>query len=368
MAQDTPQEQQQQQQNSASFSGVMAALARMRSEVAGAPPAAKRQRQEQGQVQGQEQVQGNHNVSPSPLSLPQRVAPPVGGGGAIARSSGDTLPPRVSRPSAPHSATKAPAPAPAPAQTEFTKVSNLPRVAPTRPASTIPTSHYKSSPQLKTNVQTFNQIQVSRSQTGNPLLEHLTFYQMNGKIKDVDYVINSKCVVLFLSLRYHKLHPEYIYNKLKKVTYNHPDTLRVLLLYVDVDDFQDTVRELNKLALFNSLTLVLGWTHEQCANYLQNLKAVEKEASKRIIQGSRTKDDEVLGNDAKFLERLVESLASINSVTQRDSQSLLAEYGSLRAVAGAPGEQLQTLSGLGATKVQRLLAAFHEPLAPADTA
>jgi DNA excision repair protein ERCC-1 len=211
------------------------------------------------------------------------------------------------------------------------------------------------------NFQTFNQIQVSRSQTGNPLLEYLQFYQMNSKIKDVDYVINSKCIALFLSLRYHKLHPEYIYNKLKKITYNHEDTLKVLLVYVDVEDFQDTVRELNKLCLFNKLTIILAWTNEQCATYLQNLKYVEKEASKRIIQGNRTDDKEVLANDGKYLERVMKTVSSVKSVSQTDSKSLLARFGSVRSIIAADADGLQGIEGLGPLKVERLLAAFNQP-------
>lgn len=214
---------------------------------------------------------------------------------------------------------------------------------------------------IKTNFQTFNQIQVSKSQTGNPLLEYLTIYQMNSKIKDVDYVINSKCIALFLSLRYHKLHPEYIYNKLKKITYNNEDTLRVLLLYVDIEDFQDTIRELDKLCLFNKLTLILAWTNEQCANYLQNLKSVEKEASKRIIQGNRTKDEDVIGNEGKYLERVIDTISSIKSISQSDAKSLLIKFGSMKGIIEANADDLPNIQGLGQLKVDRLLKTFNDP-------
>lgn len=216
-------------------------------------------------------------------------------------------------------------------------------------------------PGVTKNFHTFTQIQVSRSQTGNPLLEFLKVFQMNSKLKDIDYVINSKCVALFISLRYHKLHPEYIYNKLKKMTYTNEDILKVLLVYVDIEDFQDTVRELNKLCLFNNLTMILGWSNEQCATYLQNLKYVEKDASRKIIQGNRSKDDEVLANEGKYIERVVNMISSVKSVSQTDAKSLLAMFGSVQGIISADADKLQGIDGLGRLKIERLLDAFNKP-------
>jgi DNA repair protein Rad10 len=47
-----------------------------------------------------------------------------------------------------------------------------------------------------------------------------------------DYVLGATTCALFLSLRYHRLHPEYIYNRIQKLgkEYN----LRFLLIMVDI--------------------------------------------------------------------------------------------------------------------------------------
>ena len=47
-----------------------------------------------------------------------------------------------------------------------------------------------------------------------------------------DYVLGATTCALFLSLRYHRLHPEYIYNRIQKLgkEYN----LRILLIMVDI--------------------------------------------------------------------------------------------------------------------------------------
>ena len=335
-----------------SFANIMAAVNRMRSEAAGNASVGS------GAVLNDKRVGASAEDTSKRQKLPERVKPPSSlpphTANRESNRSGDALPPRVSRPSL-HVGSPA-------GRGNDANDHTAPITMPTRVPPAGMAERYQRPPPMGTraaDMHTFNQIQVSRSQAGNPLLEHLTFYQTNSKIKDVDYVINSKCVALFLSLRYHKLHPEYIYNKLKKVSYNHEDTLRVLLVYVDIDDFQDTVRELNKLCLFNKLTLILAWTNEQCANYLQNLKYVEKEASKRIIQGSRTKDEDVLANDGKYLERVVNTVSSVKSVSQSDAKSLLVAFGSMRGIVEADTDQLSGIQGLGQLKVDRLLRAFN---------
>ncbi|KAG0683353.1 ssDNA endonuclease and repair protein rad10 [Pichia californica] len=339
-----------------------------------------------GSVNSQQGVTNNSVVSelenPNKRQklLPVRVRPPPSHLNNTTTNDGNTLPPRVQKPDIPRSNTSIQTRTPNELNTSnlrnaarhipnraipsmdgerFKELTVFNKRSVTAPSPSSSTSTLTSVSNIRSNLQTFNQIQVSKSQMGNPLLEYLNVYQMNSKIKDVDYVVNSKCVVLFLSLRYHKLHPEYIYNKLKKVTYNLEDTLRVLLLYVDIEDFQDTVRELDKLCLFNKLTLILAWTNEQCATYLQNLKYVEKEASKQIIQGSRTKDEDVIANEGKYLERVMNTVSSIKSVSQSDAKRLLIKYGSVRGIIEANADELPDIQGLGQLKVNRLLKTFN---------
>lgn len=330
-----------------SFANIMAAVNKMRSKASGISAAHAKEQEQQNKRQ----------------KLPERIKPPPGAkiGDDSNGPSILNLPPRINKPTLPVKHTNINH-GDGISQTTRNKVIGEP--IKTVSAIQIPNRGSPNSIAQETrrqDFQTFNQIQVSRSQTGNPLLKYLPIHQMNSKIKDVDYVINSQCVALFLSLKYHKLHPEYIYNKLKKITYNHENTLRVLLVYIDIDDFQDTLRELDKLCLFNKLTLILSWSNEQCATYLQNLKFVEKEASKRIIQGRRTKDEDVIANEGKYLERVVNTVSSIKSVNQSDAKSLLVKFGSIKGIIESDADKLTNIQGLGQLKVDRLLRAFNEP-------
>lgn len=75
------------------------------------------------------------------------------------------------------------------------------------------------------------------------------------------------------SLRYHRIHPEYILDRMSRLARLY--ILRVLLVLVDVDDYHDVLRELNRNAILNDYTLMLAWSFEEAARYLETYKAFE---------------------------------------------------------------------------------------------
>ncbi|BAO39122.1 DNA repair protein RAD10 [Kluyveromyces marxianus] len=111
---------------------------------------------------------------------------------------------------------------------------------------------------------------VSSSQTGNPLLKSLVNvnwrYVKSTPTAPVnyDYQIRGRNVV-FLSLRYHKLHPEYIGKKLLPFRRSEGN---ILLCVVDVENSEDILRELNKVCMFQGFTMLLAFSFEQAGNYL----------------------------------------------------------------------------------------------------
>ncbi|ODV84115.1 hypothetical protein CANARDRAFT_184162, partial [[Candida] arabinofermentans NRRL YB-2248] len=212
--------------------------------------------------------------------------------------------------------------------------------------------------------QTFRSIQVNRAQNGNPLLQQLkqVTFEFNSKVKDVDYLLNSHCVVLFLSLKYHKLHPEYIYNKLKKVTYS-PNTKqisRVLMVLVDIENTADSIRELNKLCLLNELNLILAWSFQQCADYLTYLKQCELNIGNSLIKGSNKSDD--ITNDANYYQRVIDVLTSVKSINKTDSIKLISKFGNFKNLCEHSTEQtLNEVQGMGQTKIDQLLQVINDP-------
>src|SRR6266702_1247883 len=83
-------------------------------------------------------------------------------------------------------------------------------------------------------------------------------------------------VALSRSLRYHRLHPEYIHQRIERLgqAYN----LRILLLMCDIvrrarltlmhpthplapqSEHQDPIRELTKICLLNNITVIVAWS------------------------------------------------------------------------------------------------------------
>lgn len=119
-------------------------------------------------------------------------------------------------------------------------------------------------------------VNVSKSQKGNPLLDLLTSKSIPWQYVSstvttkilYDYSVrNSKRMILFLSLKYHKLHPEYIFKKMKPLQRQNC----ILLILVDIEQHEQILKELSRVCLYNGFTVLLGWTYEQCGKYIQFL-------------------------------------------------------------------------------------------------
>ncbi len=226
-------------------------------------------------------------------------------------------------------------------------------------------SNYETTKHTRLKKHTFSSIQVNKTQNGNPLLTYLTSvsYKFNGQIHDVDYLVNSRCFAIFLSVKYHKLHPEYIYHKIQKIGYNpsNKGMLRLMLVLVDVESSDDSMRELNKLCLLNNLTLIAAWSFEQCADYLTSLKQCERNTAKNLIQGNSKRDDDI-DDDLSYYKRVVEILTTIKAINKTDAINLVSHFGSLKELCQKANEaNLQEIPGMGQRKIKQLLKVINDP-------
>jgi len=62
-----------------------------------------------------------------------------------------------------------------------------------------------------------------------------------------------------VSIRYHKLHPNYIYERFKEVGKMYK--LRLLLILVDSPDHTRTIRELSRVSILLEYTVILAWRY-----------------------------------------------------------------------------------------------------------
>lgn len=76
-------------------------------------------------------------------------------------------------------------------------------------------------------------VQVHPNQKGNPLLKEISSWEFNEKLVP-DYQVGERACVLFISIRYHNLKPEYIHERIKQLGKNF--ALRVLLVHIDIKE------------------------------------------------------------------------------------------------------------------------------------
>ena len=114
-------------------------------------------------------------------------------------------------------------------------------------------------------------IMVNEKQKGNPLIGHLKGLKVvYDDAIEADYIIGRGACVIFLSLKYHNLYPNYIYDKFKLVGQGYP--LQVLLVLVDISDPRVPLKELTKFCIYNGSTLMLCWSFEEAAKYVEYYK------------------------------------------------------------------------------------------------
>ncbi|KAK3828966.1 MAG: restriction endonuclease type II-like protein [Benniella sp.] len=194
-------------------------------------------------------------------------------------------------------------------------------------------------------------IVVKPSQRGNPLLQFVRNVPYEyGEIVP-DFVVGLTSCVLFLSIRYHRLHPEYIYNRIAALGKSY--VLRVLLILVDVDLHQQAIRELTRVAMVNDLTVVCAWSNEEAGRYVETFKSFENKPPDSI--------KERVDND--YISKLTDCLTQIQSINKTDVVTLASTFGSFKNIMNAPVDELGVLPGFGERKVKRLLEAFDQPFA-----
>ncbi|KAJ1567309.1 Excision repair cross-complementation group 1, partial [Cladochytrium tenue] len=135
--------------------------------------------------------------------------------------------------------------------------------------------------------------------------------------------------------QYHRLKPEYIYERMKGL--QHLYLLRVILVIVDIDDYQPTIRELTKATIVAGFTLFMSWSAEEGGKYLETFKAFEHKPPDLIQEKV----------DGDYMSKLVDCLTQVKSVTKTDVMALSSTFGSFKRIAEATPEELSQCPGFG---------------------
>lgn len=192
-------------------------------------------------------------------------------------------------------------------------------------------------------------ILVSPKQKGNPVLNSIR--ALPWEYSDIlpDYVLGATTCALFLSLKYHRLHPEYIYNRIRdlKGQYN----LRVVLTMVDIETHEEPLKELSKTSLINNVTIILCWSAQECGRYLELFKSFENAAPTSIRTHQST----------SYSDRIEEFITVPRGINKTDAMSLVSSFGSIRTAVNASPEEILMVAGWGEKKVQRWCNTVREP-------
>ncbi|KAJ7446147.1 restriction endonuclease type II-like protein [Mycena galericulata] len=195
-----------------------------------------------------------------------------------------------------------------------------------------------------------NNIIVNPLQRGNPVLEAIR--NVPKEFGDIvcDYQVGRTTGVLFLSLKYHRLHPEYIHTRVEKLGQSY--SLRILLVMSDVTEHRDPIRELTKMCLINNVTVLVAFSVEEAGHYLSTFKQFEHKPPDMIKERV----------DKDYESILRSTLTSISKVNKTDVETLRTSFGSFANISRATSDQLQNLPGFGQVKVRNIKNAFEKPI------
>lgn len=197
-------------------------------------------------------------------------------------------------------------------------------------------------------------ISVNPVQQRNPITKLIRCvpWQVNDIIPD--FVMTRTSCCLFLSVKYHSLHPDYIQERIKKLGQQYE--LRILLVLVDTSNNEKILIDLAQIALLSEMTLLVSWSNEEAARYIESYKIFENKPPDTIMERI----------SLPSLQSGIECLTSIKKINKTDASTLINRYGSLEQIIKADKPGLSLVPGMGTTKVNKLYSVFHEPFKPSN--
>ncbi|CAD5206835.1 unnamed protein product [Bursaphelenchus okinawaensis] len=233
-----------------------------------------------------------------------------------------------------------------------------------------PSTSSASAPKHIPNVtgQTASKLLVNRKQNGNPVLKYVraVSYEWSNEIRP-DYLFGP-CGILYLTLKWHKLHPSYLDTRLNDLN---ASDMKILLVVNMVEDPSYLLKDLNMLCYRNQWTLIVTQSVEEAGEYIENLKLSERRNPADAIRAineyrmKRRNDGKPLTMKEKNrqnYEAAIKFLSSVKTITISDAKRLLGSFGSLQTISQCSIDQINLCPGLGPTKSQRLYEFFRLPL------
>uniref|UniRef100_A0A1I7VMB4 Cytosolic Fe-S cluster assembly factor NUBP1 homolog n=1 Tax=Loa loa TaxID=7209 RepID=A0A1I7VMB4_LOALO len=198
-----------------------------------------------------------------------------------------------------------------------------------------------------------------KRQEGNPVLKYIRNVPFEWADIKADFEAGKEMGILYLSLKWHKLHPNYIETRINNDGTGY--TIKILLVLVNVEP-RHILRELNLFCYRTAWTLMLCYSAEEAAEYLENLHISRSRNEQSAINAmqERKRKRLCLSDDDNELHQAIKFLTIIRSLTISDAQRLIAIFGSIRRIANADIDRLLLCPGLALHKLFGLLKAMND--------
>lgn len=189
---------------------------------------------------------------------------------------------------------------------------------------------------------------VNPKQRGNPILKAIRNVTWEFEEIVPDYQMGVGTCALFLSLRYHNLHPDYIHNRLKLLGKSYE--LRVLLVQIDIKDPHHLLKNLTRICILADMTLILAWSPEEAGRIIETYKIYENKPADIIMTRNESTQD----------LQLIQLLSSVKPINKTDAMTLLERFKTLKGIILATEYQLSECPGIGIRKARKLHSVLHE--------
>lgn len=130
----------------------------------------------------------------------------------------------------------------------------------------------------------------------------------------------------------------------------HKYNLRLFLVMVDIENHEDSLKELSKTSVINNLTIMLCWSAPEAAHYLELYKASEH-SQPTAIRAQQAQS---------YKDALVEFVTTPRHINKSDAASLISTFGTLRDAVNAQPEHISAVPGWGERKVRQWSNAVTE--------
>ena len=125
--------------------------------------------------------------------------------------------------------------------------------------------------------------------------------------------------------------------------------MRVFLVFVDQDYPEKPLRELTRVSLFLDFCIVLAWSEEEAARYLETFKLYEHRSADSIRERQ----------SQNAIQRATNILTSIRTINKTDAINLITNYKSIKEIVLAEREDLELIAGIGQAKIKEFLATMR---------